>query len=72
MTKSLSPEAQAVMGMTAETVGEDLLSALVTEIKLLPKPWQALSEAKPDPDQRDIEDGIDDGESESRDLVVAD
>ena len=47
-TNSLSPDAQAIMGMTADTIGRDLLSALVTEIKLLPKPWQALSEAKQD------------------------
>lgn len=47
-TKSLSPEAQAIMGMTAETVGKDLLSALVMEIKLLPDVWPKLLQAKQD------------------------
>lgn len=40
--------------MTTETIGKDLLSALVTEIKLLPKPWAKLSEAK----QNDIIDRL--------------
>ncbi|WP_454691175.1 cell division protein FtsK [Achromobacter aloeverae] len=39
-------EHQDPRAMTAETVGRDLLSALVTEIKLLQKPWDALTEAK--------------------------
>jgi ribosome modulation factor len=34
--------------MTAETVGKDLLSALVTELKLLPDVWVKLSKAKQD------------------------
>lgn len=34
--------------MTAETLGKDLLGALVTEIKLLPEPWHKLSKAKQD------------------------
>lgn len=37
-------EIKAVLGMTSETIGKDLLSALVTEIKLLPDVWQKLSE----------------------------
>ncbi|WP_211091446.1 hypothetical protein [Pseudothauera rhizosphaerae] len=40
--------------MTAQSIGKDLLSALVTEIKLLPEPWQKLSEAK----QNDIIDRL--------------
>ena len=39
-------EISAVLSMTSETVGRDILSALVQEIKLLPKPWVSLSEAK--------------------------
>ena len=35
-----------VLQMTAETIGKDLLSALVTEIKLLPDLWVKLSENK--------------------------
>jgi ribosome modulation factor len=34
--------------MTAESVGKDLLSALVTELKLLPDVWPKLSKAKQD------------------------
>lgn len=34
--------------MTADTIGKDLLSGLVTELKLLPKPWPELSKAKQD------------------------
>jgi hypothetical protein len=34
--------------MTADSVGKDLLSALVTEMKLLPKPWPELSQSKQD------------------------
>lgn len=34
--------------MTAESMGVDLLQALVTELKLLPKPWPELSKAKQD------------------------
>jgi ribosome modulation factor len=34
--------------MTADTIGKDLLSALVTELKLLPKPWPELSKTKQD------------------------
>lgn len=39
-------EIQAVLSMTSETVGRDILQALVQEIKLLPKPWASLAEAK--------------------------
>ncbi|RQU41349.1 cell division protein FtsK [Burkholderia cenocepacia] len=35
-----------VLQMTAESIGKDLLSALVTEIKLLPDMWVKLSEKK--------------------------
>lgn len=45
---------QDFRAMTAQSIGKDLLSALVTEIKLLPKPWQKLSEAK----QNDIIDRL--------------
>lgn len=34
--------------MTADTMGQDLLSALVTELKLLPKPWPELTKGKQD------------------------
>lgn len=34
--------------MTATTIGRDLLSALVTELKLLPKPWAKLPQSKQD------------------------
>lgn len=39
---------QGFLNMTAETLGKDLLGALVTEIKLLPEPWHKLSKAKQD------------------------
>lgn len=34
--------------MTAESIGRDLLQALVMELKLLPKPWPELSKDKQD------------------------
>jgi hypothetical protein len=34
--------------MTADSIGKDILSALVAEIKLLPDPWAKLSKAKQD------------------------
>lgn len=34
--------------MTAETVGKDILQALVMELKLLPKPWQEIPQKKQD------------------------
>lgn len=40
--------------MTADTIGKDILSAIVTELKLLPKPWPKLSESK----QNDIIDRL--------------
>lgn len=39
---------QDFRNMTADTIGKDLLSALVTEIKLLPDPWPKLSQKKQD------------------------
>ncbi|WP_175785519.1 cell division protein FtsK [Burkholderia ambifaria] len=43
-----------VLQMTADTIGKDLLSALVTELKLLPDVWVKLSEKK----QNDIIDRL--------------
>ncbi len=40
--------------MTAQTIGRDLLQALVQELRLLPKPWPELAEAK----QNDIIDRL--------------
>lgn len=34
--------------MTADSIGKDLLSALLTEFRLLPKPWEQLTKAKQD------------------------
>jgi hypothetical protein len=45
---------QDFRAMTADTVGKDLLSALVTELKLLPDVWVKLSEKK----QNDIIDRV--------------
>ncbi|MES2218371.1 MAG: hypothetical protein V4501_08160 [Pseudomonadota bacterium] len=39
-------ERGAVAAMTAETVGVDLLSALVAEVKLLPDVWEKLPQLK--------------------------
>jgi hypothetical protein len=39
---------QDFRNMTAETVGKDLLQALVMELKLLPSPWQKLPKKKQD------------------------
>jgi ribosome modulation factor len=41
-------EQQDFRNMTADSVGKDLLGALLAEIKLLPDPWQKLSKAKQD------------------------
>lgn len=41
-------ENKDIREMTANTIGADLLNALLTEIKLLPKPWEALTKAKQD------------------------
>ena len=39
-------EQKAVLNMTAKTVGKDLLSALIDEIRTMPDVWQKLSEQK--------------------------
>jgi len=44
----MTQEFQDPRAMAAETVGRDLLSALVQELKLLPEPWHKLSQAKQD------------------------
>ena len=41
-----APEIKAVLGMTAETVGKDILSALMQEIRLLPEVWVKLPKAR--------------------------
>ncbi|MFP3756819.1 MULTISPECIES: Rmf/CrpP family protein [unclassified Cupriavidus] len=43
---SQSPEFKATMNMTANTLGKDLLSALVLEMKMMPDTWVKLSEKK--------------------------
>jgi hypothetical protein len=43
-----SPEIKSVLNMTAETVGKDILQALVMEIKMLPDVWQKLAQKKQD------------------------
>lgn len=47
-------EPKDLRAMTADSVGKDLLSALVTELKLMPKTWPQLSETK----QNDIIDRL--------------
>lgn len=47
-------ETQDPRTMTADTIGKDILSAIVMELKLLPKPWPELSESK----QNDIIDRL--------------
>jgi ribosome modulation factor len=37
-----------IRAMTADTIGKDILGALLAEIKLLPKPWEKLSKTKQD------------------------
>lgn len=51
---SHSPEFKATMNMTANTLGKDLLSALVLELKMMPDTWVKLSEKK----QNDIIDRL--------------
>lgn len=51
---SQSPEFKATMNMTANTLGKDLLSALVLEMKMMPETWVKLSEKK----QNDIIDRL--------------
>jgi len=41
-------EEKDIREMTANSIGSDLLQALLMEIKLLPKPWEALTKAKQD------------------------
>ncbi|MBB2918295.1 Rmf/CrpP family protein [Cupriavidus alkaliphilus] len=45
---SHSPEMRETLNMTATTVGKDLLSALVLEMKMLPDTWVKLSQKKQD------------------------
>jgi hypothetical protein len=45
-TASLSPEAKATLNMTAQTIGKDLLAAVLQEMKLMPDVWQKMSEGK--------------------------
>lgn len=37
-----------IRNMTADTIGKDLLSGLLAELRLLPKPWEQLAKAKQD------------------------
>ncbi len=47
--KKPQPEqTQDIREMTADSVGRDILQALVQEIKLLPKPWASLTKSKQD------------------------
>lgn len=39
---------QDIRNMTADTIGKDLLSGLLAELRLLPKPWEQLAKAKQD------------------------
>lgn len=41
-----APEIKAVLGMTADTIGKDILSALMQEIRLLPDVWVKLPQAR--------------------------
>ena len=41
-------ENQDIRNMTADTIGKDLLGALLAELRLLPKPWEQLAQAKQD------------------------
>jgi ribosome modulation factor len=43
-----APEVKAVLGMTSDTIGKDLLSAVVQEIKMLPDVWAKIAKAKQD------------------------
>lgn len=44
----MKPELKSMMEMTAQTVGKDLLSALVQEVRLMPDVWVKLSQKKQD------------------------
>lgn len=46
--KTHDDDVKALLSMTAETVGRDLLQALVQEIKLLPDLWPKMSQKKQD------------------------
>ncbi len=46
--KTHDDDVKALLSMTAETVGRDLLQALVQEIKLLPDVWPKMSQKKQD------------------------
>jgi len=41
-------EHQDIRNMTVDTIGKDILGALVTEIRLMPKSWDQLSKSKQD------------------------
>lgn len=41
-------ETQDIREMTADSIGRDILQALVAEIKLLPKPWASMTKKKQD------------------------
>lgn len=41
-------EHQDIRNMTVDTIGKDILGALVTEIRLMPKAWDQLSKSKQD------------------------
>lgn len=41
-------EHQDFRAMTADSIGKDLLGAMLAELKLLPEPWPSLSKAKQD------------------------
>jgi ribosome modulation factor len=45
---SASESEQDIRNMTADAIGKDLLSALVTELKLLPRPFEQLSQKQQD------------------------
>lgn len=48
MTTENHDDVKALLNMTADTIGRDLLQALVQEIKLLPDAWPKLSQKKQD------------------------
>lgn len=48
MNQEVNQEVKKVLTMTAETVGKDLLQALLQEIKLLPDVWVKIPQLKQD------------------------
>jgi DNA segregation ATPase FtsK/SpoIIIE-like protein len=48
MNASTNDEHKALLNMTAETIGKDLLSMMVLEMKMLPDAWSKLSQSKQD------------------------